>query len=51
MKECIVCKFTCFNTPCYVTKNGDVCEDCYESKRGALSDYDKWVIENKGKDL
>ncbi|AUR83720.1 hypothetical protein NVP1039O_21 [Vibrio phage 1.039.O._10N.286.55.A2] len=42
-KQCVVCNFSCFNTPCYATRHGYVCEDCYESSSGVKSSYQEWL--------
>ena len=47
VKKCVVCEELCWNTCTYETKHGDVCEYCYESRKGTKSEYDKWVEENK----
>jgi hypothetical protein len=39
--RCPVCKVKLFNTPYYNTFHGKVCEDCYESRKGKQSDYEK----------
>ena len=44
-KRCVVCHFDCVNTPCYATKHGHVCEDCYESAKGVKSSYEEWLEE------
>lgn len=44
--KCIVCNFTCNNTPYYKTVSGIVCEDCYESKKGIPSAYQHYLKTN-----
>ncbi len=40
--QCPVCEDQLCNTPYYKTSDGKVCEDCYESRKGSTSHYEKY---------
>lgn len=42
MYACHICLYELSFTPYYNTEHGKVCEDCFESRKGEYSDYDRF---------
>lgn len=47
MYTCPVCLQQLAFTPYYNTEHGKVCEDCFESRKGEDSDYDRFKLVDK----
>lgn len=47
MEYCPACNDAIGLAPYYSTKHGKVCEDCFESRKGEESEYQKFMKDGK----